>query len=316
MESRAKRKILIAVDGSNQSLEAVRYISSIVSPDRAEIVLFNVGSGFPEVYWDMNNNPLYRTEKNKVMGWVAASQLTIGEFKEKAFKVLSDAGFPENTVIVKTQAKQTKVLKDIIQESYKEYSAIVAGKTGTSRLKDLFLGSLAYQLAENIKHIPTIIVGGKPYSRKIFIALDESIEAMRGVSSVAALASRADIHIQLCHCLNPSTTDPMEECDIDSDAQRNERARKYGENRFRPYMDEATKRLMNAGVPAERISCSFVYCASNTIQKIIETAIAGDFGTIVVGRREAVSLTQEIFRGRFSDKIIKIIDDMAVWVVS
>jgi hypothetical protein len=36
----------------------------------------------------------------------------------------------------------------------------------------------------------------------------------------------------------------------------------------------------------------------------------------VVGRREAVSFAQEHLRGRFSEKIIKSLNDMAVWVVS
>ena len=41
------------------------------APDGPTIVLFYVGMGFPEVFWDMNNNPLYRSKKNKVMGWLA-----------------------------------------------------------------------------------------------------------------------------------------------------------------------------------------------------------------------------------------------------
>ena len=87
METTIHRKILLAFDGSEQSLEAVRYISTILPPDRTDIVLFSVGTGFPEVFWDMNNNPLYQSEKTKVMGWLADHQLAIGEFKEKAMKI-------------------------------------------------------------------------------------------------------------------------------------------------------------------------------------------------------------------------------------
>jgi hypothetical protein len=49
---------------------------------------------------------------------------------------------------------------------------------------------------------------------------------------------------------------------------------------------------------------------------MVETAFTGNFGTIVVGRREVISFTQEYFRGRFSEKIIKTLDNMAVWVVN
>ena len=98
-----KRKILLTVYGSDQALEAVRYMSDLVRPETTAIVLFYVGSGFPEVFWDLNRNPLYRTKKTKVMGWLADQQLVIGEFNEKALKILKDAGFAKEDVTIKTQ---------------------------------------------------------------------------------------------------------------------------------------------------------------------------------------------------------------------
>ena len=90
----------------------------------------------------------------------------------------------------------------------------------------------------------------------------------------------------------------------------------YNENRFKPYMDEATQRLVDAGINADRISRDFIVVKGNAIQKMVETAFTGNFGTIVVGRREVISFTQEYFRGRFSERIIKTLDNMAVWVVN
>jgi nucleotide-binding universal stress UspA family protein len=315
LETTNRRKILLAFDGSEQSLEAVRYISTILLPENTDMVLFSVGTGFPEVFWDMNSNPLYRSKKTKVMGWLADHQLAIGEFKEKALKILTDAGFLEEAVYVKTQTKRAGILKDIIQESYQNYSAIVVGRSGVSRLKDLIFGSMAPKLADKIKHIPTIIVGGKPVSRKILIALDESIEAMRGVSSAGALAGHCDPEITICHCLKLPAISRIAKGQSDTTAG-GQNWQEYNENRFRPYMDEATQRLVDAGINADRISRDFLAVKGNTIHKIIETAFTGNFGTIVVGRREVISFTQEHFRGRFSEKIIKLLDNMAVWVVS
>jgi len=306
-----RKKILVAVDGSDQALEAVRYICRIVAPDRTDIVLFSVGIGFPDVFYDMDNNPLYRSKKPKVMGWLADHQLVIGEFKEKALKILSVAGFPEDAINVKTQTKKAGILKDIIQESYQDYSAIVVGRTGVSRLKDWFLGSMAHKLAEKIKHIPTIIVAGKPASRRILVALDESIEAMRGVSCIGAAADFRNLEISLCHCLKPpavsrfATKSPHK-----VEAEKDWRV--YHANRFRPYMDEAAQRLVDAGFSSKQISSDFIFVKANPIQEIIETAVNRKFGTIVVGRREAVSFTEEHLRGRFSEKIIRSLNDMAV----
>lgn len=91
---------------------------------------------------------------------------------------------------------------------------------------------------------------------------------------------------------------------------------KYLKNRFRPYMDEANRRLAETGVEEARISQDFECVKGNIIQKMIETAIMGQFGTIVVGRREAASFIEEHFRGRFGEKLIKSMENIAVWVVS
>ena len=309
-----KRKILMAVDGSDQALEAVRYTSTMVRPEMTEVVLFYVGSGFPEVFWDLNRNPLYRTKKPKVMGWLADQQLVIGEFNEKALKILADAGFAREDITIKTQTKKTGILKDIIQESYQDYSAIVMGRTGLSRLKDLLLGSMANKLALKIKHIPVVVVGGRPVPGKILIALDESIEAMRGVSCIGALAGGCDCRITLCHCLHPPTWSPIAG-DRQAMARKDPDWVKYNENRFKPYMEEATRRLMEAGTDAGRIFRDSLFVKGNTIQKIAETAVVGKFGTLVVGRRETASFAEEHFRGRFGKKLIRSLENIAVWVV-
>jgi nucleotide-binding universal stress UspA family protein len=310
-----RRKILIAVDGSDQALEAVRYISMIVPPDLTDIVLLSVGTGFPEVYWDMNRNPLYRSKKVKVEKWLADNQLVLGEFKEKAFKILSDAGFSEEAVTVKTQTKKTDILKDIVQESYQDYQALVVGRSGISRLKDLVVGSMAFKLIEKIRHIPTIVVGGKPASNKILIAVDESIEAMRATTCIGDLARARELKVSLFHVFNTQNLSPISNNGTTRTLDE-EAVLKYNKNNFRPYMDEAIKRLMKAGMNKQNISADFLFHQGNPIQRIIDTAVEGSYGTIVVGRREVVSFMGVLLHRRVSNKLISSTHDIAVWVAS
>lgn len=309
------RKILLATDGSEQSLDVVRYVGSTFSPQSTQIVLFNVGTEFPEVFWDMDDNPLYRSKKPKVMRWLANHQVAMGEFIEIALKILMDAGYPDDAVEVKTQAKRTGILADIVRESYQNYSAMVLGQTGTSRIKDAIFGSLANRLVGKIKHIPMVIVGGQPTSDKMMIAMDESIETMRVVSSIADLAGGGNQKIILSHALRlpgmfrfTSGQLPFTERELDWI--------EYQKNKFRPYMDEAAQRLQQGNVSPEDISRNFVATKRNPILKIIKTARKKDCGTLAVGRREAVSFGEAYFRGRFSEKIIKMLENMAVWIVN
>jgi nucleotide-binding universal stress UspA family protein len=307
MDNSPRNKVLLAVDGSDQALEAVRYAATMLSGDRTDIVLFNVGIGFPEVFWDMKKNPLYETKQPEVMEWLAEYQLGIGEFNEKAIRILLKAGFNTSSVSVKAQTRKIGIFKDILQESYNDYSAIFVGRTGMSRLKDLILRSMAYKLAENVKHIPTVIVAGQPSGKRVLVALDESIESMRGVSWVGSLIDPTGPEIHLCHCLHPTTTE---------DDDNHQQWLEYNENRFKPYMDEASQRLMDAGVDSKKIFRQFICVKGTGTQNIVEAAITKGYATIVVGRRSAVPMKQEVIHGRFSEHIIKALTNMAAWVVN
>ena len=248
------------------------------------------------------------------MEWLADRQLAIGEFKEKALKILDCAGFKISEISVKTQTTKTVILKDIIQESYQDYSAIAVGRSGLSRLKDLLIGSMAYKLISRVKHIPTIVVGGQPVSKKILIALDESIEAMRGVSSLSALVPNCDaMEICICHCI---CTAGMQQFYDKFTSKEESEWRQYQQDKFKPFMDEAAHRLKEAGFSASRIIRKFLYTKKNPLQKMIEAATVGSYSTIVVGRREYAGFVDEHFRGRFSEKLISSISNIAVWVSS
>lgn len=307
MDSSPRNKVLLAVDGSDQALEAVRYAGTMLSGDRTDVVLFNVGIGFPEVFWDMKKNPLYESKKPEVMEWLAEYQSGIGEFNEKAIQILLKAGFDTHAVSVKTQTRKIGIFKDILQESYNDYSAIFVGRTGMSRLKDLILRSMAYKLAEKVKHIPTVVVAGRPSGKRVLVALDESIESMRGVSWIGSLIGNSGTEIHLCHCLRPATN---------KNDKNHQSWLEYNENRFKPYMDEASQRLEEAGVQSENIYRQFICTKGTGTQNIVETALIEGYATIVVGRRNAVPLTQEVIHGRFSEHIIKSLTNMAAWVIN
>ncbi len=157
---------------------------------------------------------------------------------------------------------------------------MVVGRTGTSRLKDRFAGSLAYKLIKRIRHAPTVVVAGKPVSRRVMILLDASLESMRGVSSFGSVAAAKGLDITVCHCLDQAEMLPMKGGGRRGAIQNEPQWRKYYEDRFQPVMDEASQRLLDAGVPAQRITRTFLAAKGDGEHKLNSTAVVEGFGTI------------------------------------
>ncbi|MGB6929387.1 MAG: universal stress protein [Syntrophobacteria bacterium] len=174
-----KRRILLAVDGSDQAFEAVRYVSHLFPPNRMEVVLFHVLTKIPESFWDIERNPTFRHQLAPVAVWATQQQTAMQEFMEKSRQLFVKQGVPEEAVSIKSQERQVGIARDIAREAQKDYDSVVVGRWGVSKLKDLVWGSIANKLVAHLIHIPLCVVGGAPESGKILVALDTSEEAMR-----------------------------------------------------------------------------------------------------------------------------------------
>ena len=64
-----QKKILLAVDGSEHALEAVRYVSKMPPFRELEVVLFNVHSPIPEAYWDLGKKASFGWAIHDVRAW-------------------------------------------------------------------------------------------------------------------------------------------------------------------------------------------------------------------------------------------------------
>ena len=79
--------------------------------------------------------------------------------------------------------------------------------------------------------------------------------------------------------------------------------------------DKAKQCLIDAGFRSDQISTKVISDAYSRAEAIVQEARAGDYGTIVLGRR-GLSKVEEFFMGRVSKKVIQTIRNRAVWVVT
>ena len=197
MPTPPSRTLLVAEDGSEQAMAAVEYVAAVFPREHTKIDLFHVSEQLSDLFEDMEANPLYKTKTNRLRVWINDQQKQTHAYLDSARESLLAAGFPKEQVAMRIQPKKLGVVRDIQKASYDDYSAIVVGRTGLSRLKDIFLKSVAFQLVGKIHHLPVVVVGGQPRRRKLCIAYDGSPGSQRGVSWVSHLVGGSDCKVSL-----------------------------------------------------------------------------------------------------------------------
>ncbi|MFZ2633329.1 MAG: universal stress protein [Desulfosalsimonadaceae bacterium] len=309
-----KLKVLIPIDGSDQALQAAVYAACMFSPERTEFVLFHIDTQSTDLGRSLPANPLYHEKVKTIDKWVAGQQHGIRQFMEQAVAQMAAAGFPASSVQVKIKKKQERLLDEIINESRDEYDAVVVGKTGKSRLKDRVIGSVAIKLAGKMNLVPLIIVDGSPRTDKLLLSIDQPEEAFKCVECIASLLDIRKFKIAISHiarCALAPTDTPKEQTATDEKRMCVLRDVEC----ICPSIDSMKKCFEEEGILAEQLS-DMVVNSDNPVAASLELMQSHQFGSIVVGRRAIVPFVEELVSGRYSQKILRKMEDMALWVVN
>ena len=309
-----KLKILIPVDGSEQSLQAAGYAAKIFPNDRTEMVLFHVDTQNPDLAKSIAGNPLYDAQMKNIDKWMATDHKTMHRFMDKVFARILDLKFPESAVTVKIKKKEDRVLDEIIREARDEYDAVVVGKTGRSRLKDRFIGSLAIKLADKMNCIPLIIVDGEPGTDKLLLSVDRKVEAFKSIYSIGALLDIQNFSITICHVARCAAKKNESTEDFEYDTTEHDCPLRDVEC-ICPSIGSMKECLIDSGILSSKIT-DLVVGGANPVSSTLELAHAKQFGSIIVGRRAIVPFVEELISGRYSQKMLKKMENVALWVVN
>ena len=318
---RYKMKILLALDDSDQSYKAARYVSQLLPPNRVEVVLFHVMSKIPEIFWDIEKNPASRQQLAPLAAWATQQYGAIYAFMERSRQLFVDRNVPQEVVHVKIHEREVGIARDIARESQKDYDAVVIGRWGRSKLKDLVWGSIANKLVGHLVQHPLWVVGGQPQPGKYLVAVDGSDEAMRAVNYVGNMLAGSSCPITLFHVLRDfeflsagyGGVFAANSGIVMGNAIRSKI--KKAEETIKTVFEDAANRLEKADLNREQVTTKIATGSASRAKVIVEEAKNGGYGTIVVGRR-GLSRTEEFFMGRVSSKVMQLAKKMAVWVVN
>ena len=301
MNGQTGKEILVALDESDYAFETVKYISKIPSFKGKQIHLFSVCTKIPGRYWDLQREAAFSGKVTEILAWEARQREECEGYMEKAKQILLDAGFSDKSVSIKLHEMERGIARDIIKEAGKGYKALVVGKRGMSRIKELVLGSIATKLRQRASFVPLFLVGRNPRPGKFLVAFDGSEGSMRAVDCIGTMLGGPDCEINLTNVIRFGE----DEKGLIAEAEK----------MIALAFDEAVERLTNAGIPLNLISTQIITGAESRAGTIVDEAGQGGYGTIVLGRR-GLSRVKDFSMGSVSNKVIQIAKGHAVWVVS
>ena len=306
------KRVLVAVDGSDQAMSTIGYVGSFFPPAHTHVVLFHVAGGVPESFLDLGKGPDFRANTLPVDAWARDVQKAMEAFMERGKEVLLRAGFPADRVVPKIQRRKVGIARDVLREAAQAYDAVVVGRSGVSDLKDVVVGSVAHKLVSRVNSIPVGVVGGTPETQKVLIGFDGSEGSMRAVDFVCSMLAGKDRVILLC--LLVRSLGIHAGSDLVFSLQHESAWLRSISRQIEPSFPEAEARLIDAGFHPDHVYIRILENVRSRAESLTRAAKEDGFGTLVVGRR-GLSVVKEFTMGRVTRKVLHMADQRAVWIV-
>jgi nucleotide-binding universal stress UspA family protein len=307
-------KILIATDGSLDSLNAVRYVGQICPPEALEVSLMHVMPSVPATILDLDKEAFFREQmKHKYDQWKIKREKTAEAFLDDASDILVKAKVDQQRIRVILQEEKVGVARDILLESERGYDAIVLGRSGFSKPQGFFLGSVSRKVAEGVGNISVWVVGGEIKSRKILLAVDVSENSHRAVVYTGYFTAFTESEITLYHVVRSFGMGRVKENSI-LDEETKERFVEEVRNDVPRIFSRYIESLKRCGVARSSISSKHTFPSYSRAADILREAKEGGYGTIVLGRR-GLSEAPEFLMGSVANKVLSRAKEITVWIV-
>ncbi|HET6516429.1 MAG TPA: universal stress protein [Thermodesulfovibrionales bacterium] len=134
------KRILIAVDESENSRNALLYVADILGGFPGFIIILLSVISVPEV--DFFDSEEARKE------WIREKHASLSELLERYRQVLIQSGFPDSCVLTDIILTKDRPVSSVILEKQEQYDActLVVGRRGVSRHEEFLFGSVSSKL--------------------------------------------------------------------------------------------------------------------------------------------------------------------------
>lgn len=152
------RKILVALDESENAMKAVDYVVRSFTPIH-EVTLFNVTLDTAAIC-DMNSpelTPHFLSQQIAFCSLEDKKKELVKKAMDEAKARLTNAGFDAGKISLKIQTWKKGIARDILAEAQSGYDTIVMGRRGLSGIAEFFIGSVSQKVLNNAKGVTVVL---------------------------------------------------------------------------------------------------------------------------------------------------------------
>lgn len=307
------KKVMIAVDDSLHSKNAIRYVTRLSARmENLNYVLFTAQPMVSQFLVDeVKKNANSQRDLRAVMERNATtSQKLLDNYRLLMVK----DGVDESRIQAVTQPRKLDIGKDIIEYAQTgRFDALVIGRRGISSLQELFMGSVSANITQNSNIIPVWIIGGDVVPAKFLVAVDGSEYSLRAIDHLAfALSDAVGISLTFLH-VRPKLKDY---CEVNFEATQAETLEDLILKGDKACIDNfyhvALKKLNEFEIGEDRIQTKTVTGLANIGAAILKEVQTGSYDTVVMGRS---GVNKSFFTGSVTNTVLNKISKGAVWLV-
>ncbi|MBU1234216.1 MAG: universal stress protein [Proteobacteria bacterium] len=307
-----QKEILVAVDGSVYSDEALSYLAGLFSkqPD----INFHLCSWVTAAASimpssaDPKDSLLPETSGRDKKGETGKRYLT------KAREKLIRYGIDSDRIQTSVEVSGYNIAATIQQKAENDLSdAILVGRRGLNGISEMLMGSVSANLFRKCHSTPLWIIDGEVHSKNFLVPLDGSLHSLMAIDHLAhILSDREDIRIFLFHC--SALFGKKVECRPEDFYHKWEKEWCDAHLSGTGCLFEGPLTLLKeAGIPARQIHILPEAADLEEAHGIIREAKREDCGTIVMGRRGS-GMAKGLFGG-VSARTIKRAQNIALWII-
>ena len=284
------RRVLLAVDGSEKSLEATSILGQLLK-DRSnlDILLFHCVQQLGMLY------PGELTEVEISQQLSLDAQTKVGDaVLASSSRALAESGFPEDRIQLKLGLGCTDPAQEIMTEADSERIRTIAlGRRGRAPLGNFLLGSVSSKVAQYARYRTVWIIDAPVnQTRKVLVALAGAPDS-RALTYYTAefLAPIPQMHYTFFHIMPPIPPTFWDDGHILGSEEQKDRKSRIEEwrsdwtQKVEKFMDEACHSVVEQGVSPQNVEKRILKTKEGIARDLLNEIARGEYHVVVMGKK-------------------------------